>query len=329
MRLKQWLTLALIAAFVLAAVPPQGTARALGVSAVRFGATCGDFSLLVAVTGSEDDGGGLDKFRYFIFDGNGKKLYQEDAVRRVGVTGGSQVINMSYDNDGADGPPTKNPIRLQIIDLDANNNPKALLRDETVNASCLPSASPVTITENFRPVPFLKAFFVGETPLYRFPAREPIDLRIVAGKEHFAYYRSPDSQWIAIDVSGEQLMWVPTAVVSVELGRLGLPPRRIDGSDPATAAAITQPTPIPGTIIVPIGQPVGSALVTTRLRFRATPSLTGRQIGTIPFDSVVPVYGRNNAGNFIKVQYNGLLGWVSTCCINLIDVPLSQLPRVE
>jgi hypothetical protein len=331
MRIKQCLSLAVILAFVLALLPPQGSARALGVSAARFGATCGDFSLMVAVTGTTDDGGGFDKFRYLILDGNGKKLYQEDAVRRVGVTIGSQVISMSYDNDGVDGPPTANPIRLQILDLDANNNPTALLREETFNASCLPpAAAPVTMTENFRPVPFLKAFFIGETPLFRAPGREPIDLRITAGKEHFAFYRSPDSQWIAIDVSGEQLMWVPTSVVSVELGRLGLPPRRIDGSDPATGATVIPPTAIPGAVIIaPIGQPVGSALITTRLRLRSEPSLRAPLITTIPRNEVVFVYGRNVAGTFIRVEYRGLLGWVSTCCVNLIDTRLDLLPRLE
>ncbi len=329
MQTKRLLSLAVIAAFVLALLPPQGSAKALGVSAVRFGATCGDFSLMVAITGTTDDGGGFDRFRYFIFDGNGKKLYQEDALRQVGVTIGSQVINMSYDNDGVDGPPTKNPIRLQILDLNSSGNPTAILQDESFNASCLPPESPVTITENFRPVPFLKAFFIGETPLYRAPGRDPIDLKIVAGKEHYAFYRSPDSQWIAIDVSGQQLMWVPVAVVSVELNRLGFPPSRIDGSDPAKGlTTITAPTISP-IIIAPIGQPAGSALVTTRLRLRSQPSLRAPLLTVIPRNETVFVYGRNAAGTFIRVQYKDLLGWVSTCCVSLIDTRLDLLPRLE
>jgi hypothetical protein len=242
MRNKQYLCLVVISALAMALLTPQGGAYAIGVSEVRFGATCSDFSLAATVTGVGNDGGEFDRFRYLILDGNGKKLYREDAVRRVGVTISSQVINMSYDNDGVDGPPTANPIRLQILDLDANNNVVALLSEQTFNASCLPPASPVTMTENFRPTPFLKAFFIGETPLYRAPSRDPMDLRITAGKEHFAFYRSPDSQWIAIDVSGERLMWVPASVVSVEIGRLGGKPSRIDGSDPATGATAIQPT---------------------------------------------------------------------------------------
>lgn len=329
MRKKQFVSLAVIVAFVVALLTPQGSAQALGVSAVRFGATCSDFSLMVAITGTTDDGGGFDRFRYLILDGTGKKLYQEDAVRQVGVTIGSQVINMSYDNDGVDGPPTQNPIRLQILDLDGNGNPTTLLKDETFNASCLPPASsPVTMTENFRPVPFLKAFFIGETPLYIAPGRDPIDLRIVAGKEHFAFYRSADSQWIAIDVSGQQLMWVPRAVVSVDINRLGLPPTRIDGSDPATGATAIQPTASP-LIITPLGQPFGSALVNTRLRLRSEPSLRAPLLTVIPRNEVVFVYGRNAAGTFIRVQYNNLLGWVSTCCVNLIDTRLDLLPRLE
>jgi hypothetical protein len=330
MRIKQVLSLTVIAALLLVTLPPQGSAHAISVSAVRFGATCGDFSLMVAITGTNDDGGGFDRFRYLILDGNGKKLYQEDAVRQVGVTIGSQVINMSYDNDGVDGPPTANPIRLQIIDLDANGNPTALLKDETFNASCLPpAAAPVTITENFRPAPFLKAFFIGETQLFRAPGRDPMDLRIVPGKEHFAFYRSPDSQWIAIDVSGQQLMWVPVSVVSVDIGRLGVPPRRIDGSDPATAAALPQPTIAPSTGFPLLGQPFGTALVTTRLRLRSEPSLRAPLITTIPRNETVIVYARNTAGTFIRVQYRDLVGWVSTCCVSLIDTRLDLLPRLE
>ncbi|MFQ3534916.1 MAG: SH3 domain-containing protein [Aggregatilineales bacterium] len=329
MRIKRAMSFAVIVAFLLAMLPPQGSAQALGVSAIRFGATCSDFSLMVAITGTTDDGGGFDRFRYLLLDGNGKKLYQEDALRQVGVTIGSQVINMSYDNDGVDGPPTANPIRLQIINLDSNSNPTSLLQEVSFNASCLPPAISVTTTENFRPVPFLKAFFIGETPLYRFPGREPIDLRIVAGKEHFVFYRSPDSQWVAIDVSGEQLMWVPTAVVSVDIGRLGLPPRRIDGSDPATGTTFTQPTPAPSAIGVPIGQPVGTALITARLRFRSEPSLRAPILSIIPRNEVVFVYGRNTAGTFLRIQYGNLLGWVSTCCVRLIDTRLDLLPRLE
>ncbi|MCS6871746.1 MAG: SH3 domain-containing protein [Anaerolineae bacterium] len=329
MRVKKYLSLLVTVAFLLAMLPPQGSAQAIGVSAVRFGATCGDFSLMVAISGTTDDGGGFDRFRYQVLDGTGKKLYLENAARRVGVTIGSQVINMSYDNDGVDGPPTANPIRLQIVDLDANNNPTAILKDETFNASCLPPASAVTITENFRPTPFLKALFIGEAQLFRAPGRDPMDLRIGAGKEHFAFYRSPDSQWIAIDVSGEQLMWVPTSVVSVDIARLGVPPSRIDGSDPATGAAIVQPTSAPVVVIPPIGQPAGSALVTRRLRLRSEPSLRAPQLTVIPRNEVVFVYARNGAGTFIRVQYKDLIGWVSTCCVSFIDTRLDLLPRLE
>lgn len=331
--------LALILVTVLAGASLPGSARpAYAISAAKasFGATCGDFSLILAINGTTDDGNGLDKFRYLILDGAGKKLYAEDATRRLGVTVGSQVINFSYDNDGQDGPPSKNPIKLLVQDLDANGATTATLIEDTANAACLPPASPVTQPDNFRPIPYLRAKFLANSPLYRYPGREPINgLQIEAGKEFFAYYRSPDGAWVAIDVSGESLVWVPVTAISVEIGRLGVIQTRVDGSDPSNAPGqgIVGTTGTPGApgsggVTAPVPGEVSRALVTTALRLRLAPSLTATRITTIPRGTVVPVFGRSENGVFIKVQYREFTGWVSTGFIVLLEGTLPELPII-
>src|SRR5579859_7371216 len=80
---------------------------ALGGSTGGFYANCGNFSADVTVTGTYDDGGGYDDFRYKIMDAAGHLLYQEDAKRQVGVTISSTVVNLHYNMGVA---PTANPI---------------------------------------------------------------------------------------------------------------------------------------------------------------------------------------------------------------------------
>lgn len=325
----------LIATLVVALLPlmlPAEMANAAGSSKPTFLASCSTFNVIVAVSGGEDDGGGFDKFRYLVLDGNGKKLYQEDASRRIGTTVGSQVINFSYDNDGADGAPGANPIRFQVIDLDANSVPKSVLQDVTTNASCLPAVGGVTYPNNIRLNGFTKAVFLGDSQLYARPGADPLNITIPAGKEFYAFYRTADNAWVAVDVSGEALVWVAASTVSVDLNRIGIQPIRIDGADPAvpvTGGGVpTFVTPIPGGGVVG-GPVVANALITTNLRFRLSPSVSGRYLLTIPRDSVVPVFGRNRTSTWIKVQYNDLIGWVSASFISLIDSNLQALPIVQ
>jgi len=334
---NRFLALILVAVLAGASLPGQARpAYAISAAKASFGATCGDFSLIIAINGTTDDGNGFDRFRYLILDGAGKKLYAEEATRRLGVTVGSQVINFSYDNDGPDGPPSQNPIRLVVQDIDANGVVTATLTDETTNASCLPPASTITQPGNFRPIPYLRAKFLVNSLLYRAPGREPINgLQIEAGKEFFAYYRSPDGAWVAVDVSGESLVWVPVTAVSVEIGRLGVIQTRIDGSDPSNAPGQgivglpgTPTTPGSGGITAPVPGEVARALVTTALRLRAAPSLTATRITTIPRGTVIPVFGRSENGVFIKVQYREFVGWVSTGFIVLLEGTLPELPVI-
>src|SRR5215212_12078682 len=113
------LAVALVVLMLPAALPAHAATASIG----QYFASCNFFSVEVAVTGNINDGNNVDRVRYLVTDGNGKKLYQEDATRSIGVTGGSAVMNLGYDADGvADGPPGKNPVTFAALELDANNN---------------------------------------------------------------------------------------------------------------------------------------------------------------------------------------------------------------
>jgi hypothetical protein len=294
--------------------PARAAATAIGV----FYAACARFSVDVAVTGVTDDGNAQDKFRYVVVDSNGKVLYSEDASRRVGITGGSLVINFNYTG----GQPTKNPVRFQVLDLDGNNNVTSVLKEVSYDAKCLAASGLATSTRDFRPPTFLKATVLTTTPLYSAPGRDQLTLTVAAGKEHLAIYRTADGLWVAIDVGGNDLVWVPTAALSVDITRLGTPPTRIDLADPARAA-VSLPT---GGIPSPTGV---TAVVTTLLRFRALPTTASEIITRIPADTEVAVLGRTFNNRWLKVLYNGVPGWISSGFVILSKGAIRDLPVLE
>lgn len=54
-----------------------------------------------------------------------------------------------------------------------------------------------------------------------------------------------------------------------------------------------------------------SAQTHVNLRIRSGPGTSYPSVGTIPRGVTVPVTGRNAAGSWLQVQYNGQLGWVA------------------
>lgn len=313
--IRALLALVLAVVTLYTAAPAQAVSTAIGV----FYADCARFSVDVAVTGTTDDGGGFDKFRYVVLDGSGKVLYLEDASRRVGVTAGSLVINFNYTG----GQPAANPIRFQVQDLDGNNNVTAVLKEQSYDAKCRPASGTASSNRDFRPPNFLFATILTTTPLYSGPGRDRLSLNVEAGKVHIAVYRSLDSQWIAIDVGGNDLVWVPVTAVQVELARLGPPPTRIDLANPAIPTAPGVPG---GTIPSPTGV---TALTTVLLRFRTLPTTASEIIDRIPPDTEVPVLGSSFNRRWIKVIYNGVPGWVSASFVLLSSGTVRQLPVVE
>jgi hypothetical protein len=332
--MKNWLfvfvAILLVVGMLPAAAPVQAATAAIG----RLWATCGYFSVDVAISGTVNDLNGLDRFRYFVADGTGKKLYAEDATRPVGSTLGSLVVNFSYDNDGADGAPSINPIRFLVQDLDAAGNVLGVVGEASFDAACLAASGSANRSGDFRPPHFLKATFGATTPVLQSPGGQQINgLVIEAGKEQYAVYRSGDGNWIAVDVGGNDLVWVARGAANVDITRLGPPPTRIDLANPEVPT--TQPggilTPFPtvyapGTVIpgqVTVGQ------VTVRLRMRAEPSLTAPILIRIPANTVVPIFGRNAPATFVRTAYGGFVGWVSSSYVLLNNVRLLDLPVIQ
>jgi Bacterial SH3 domain len=333
MRSKNWLLVFVVALLVVGLLPAATPVHAASAAIGRLWATCGNFSVDVAISGQVDDGNGLDRFRYFVADGTGKKLYSEDASRPVGSTQGSLVVNFSYDNDGADGGPSANPIRFLVQDLDAAGNVLGVVGEASFDAACLNASGSANRSGDFRPPHFLKASFSTTTPVLQSPGGQQIGgLVIEAGKEQYAVYRTGDGNWIAVDVGGNDLVWVARSAANVDIALLGVPPTRIDLANPQVPTT-QQPgiTPFPtffapGTVIpgqVAVGQ------VTVRLRLRAEPSLTSPILIRIPANTVVPIFGRNAPATWIRTAYGGFVGWVSSSYVLLNNVRLLDLPVVQ
>lgn len=322
--------LALTGTFFSGQIAAKAATAAIG----SYYASCDSFSIDLAVNGASNDGSNFDRFRYLITDGNGKKLYQEDATRQVGVTLGSLVVNMNYDSDGAfDGPPGKNPIKFEVLELDGNNNVIGVVQEVRYDAPCIAASGNTNRAGDFRPPHFVKGTILVTTQLYQRPGFGPIGINVVQGKEHFAVYRSGDAQWVAIDVSGNNLVWIPSNTVAVDLNRLNTPPTRIDLSDPTrlvtapTFPQVGQPG-LPPVVAPGVAIPGVSALTTTTLRLRARPTTRSVIVARIPVDTSLAVIGRNDRRTWIKVIFNGLPGWVSTGFIQLVGARLSDLPIV-
>jgi uncharacterized protein YraI len=69
----------------------------------------------------------------------------------------------------------------------------------------------------------------------------------------------------------------------------------------------------------PPPQPTGiTATAKSTLRLRTAPNTTAQQVGTVPFDTTVPVFGKNGAGDWFYVEYTGVRGWVAGwfCLLN-------------
>lgn len=323
MRFKTLLRSALVLVIGAMLLPFTAPAHAATTAVGRFYAGCNNFSVDVAVSGTHDDGNGLDKFRYLIVDGNGKKLYLEDAARSVNTTVGSLVINLSYDADGVvDGQPTKNPIKFDVIDLDGNNNQIGVLYEATYDAECLAASGKTNRAGVFLPNNNTYAQVLTATVLYDGPAGASINLAIPPGKVFHAVYRAADSQWVAISVSGNNLVWVPVTSLSVDLTRLPLPPGRIDGNS-LSATAAPNNNNNGGSAIAGV---TGRTL--TSLRLRSSPAFTNNILTVVPFGTVVPVVGRNSSKIFVEVIYNGTFGWVSAFFLQLNGSTLAGLPIV-
>jgi len=322
--LKVFVIAALIVGAVFASAASVSPARAATAAVGRFYATCGYFSVDVAVSGINNDKNGTDLFRYQVTDATGKVLYLENAARAINTTQGSLVINMPYTTL----PPTKNPIQFAVVDLDGNSNPGAFLYEVRFDAQCLSASGNTNRSGDFLPPQFLKVSFKAASAIYTAPGAGQVNnITIAAGKEYYAVYRSGDGQWVQIGIGGSDLFWVPSAVLNVDLNRLNTPPNHIDMSKPDVLQT-------PGIVATPFGTPIpiqGGIVATTSvyLRFRDQPSVRSTILDVIPPNFSVAVVGTNSNRSYIKVVYNGVQGWISSRFITLTGAFLNQLPIVQ
>ena len=286
----------------------QAASTAIG----RFFAGCGYFSVDVSVSGTHDDGGGKDNFRYVVSDANNNVLYQEDATRPVNSNAGSTVVDLPYNRLNH---PTKNPVTFAVIDLDNNFNPTGTLQSTSYDASCVAPSGVALQHGLYSPAKINVGVITVTTPLYQTPGAGQLSLTVEAGKKWQTIYRSADAKWEAIFVSSNDLVWIPSTTVSVDPMLLPVPPIRIDGSGLSSPAV--------GTISV------GTAVVTTDLRLRSTPDFSSRIILVIPTNSAITVLGRNASNTFLKITFGRNSGWVLRFFTNITYAQALALPVVE
>lgn len=98
--------------------------------------------------------------------------------------------------------------------------------------------------------------------------------------------RGEANGWYQIDFNGGP-GWVSAQLVTVA-----------QGTAPAGAPAV--------------GAPSGMVLtINNNVRLRSAPTTNSETLGTLPYQAIVEVVGRNGDSSWIQVNYNGSSGWVS------------------
>jgi hypothetical protein len=320
MRRNTFLKMAAIIVLALVALPATLPVHAVATSIGLFYGGCGNFSVDLAVTGTEDDGGGLDKTRFKVTDGAGKVLYQEDVGLQVGHTVGSQVYNLPYAKNMF---PIKNPVHLAVVQLAPDGNEKWEVGFVTFNAPCLaPSGNP-TRTGYQTPNALVKGTILATTHLFEAPGVNPLTLTVNPGNIFPVIYRNRDGSWVDIYVGGNELVWIPTSTIAVDVNALAFPPTHIFGSglgagDNGGGAAGA----------------VGSGSVggvTTRgtIYIHSEPSTSSAQIGYVPRNTGISVIGRDASANWLKISYKDVTGWVSAFYVNMSPADVRKLGVVQ
>jgi uncharacterized protein YgiM (DUF1202 family) len=294
--------------------PTHAATTAIG----GFYAGCSNFNVDVALTANENDGNNVDKLRFRVTDGNNNTLYIEDFQLQVGQYQASQVFNLRY-NTAA---PAKNPIRFALVNLNAAGQDVGEVGWVNYNAPCLAAVGSTTRNGVYNPNAPIKATLPTNIPLYDSPNGTRIVPTGNAGSVFQAVYRTVDATWVALFVGGNDLVWVPTSSVSVDVWKTTVPPSRILGSGYATnqnSPTVQTPTGGVGTAVTYSGQ----------LRLRDAASTRSNTITKIPPKSTVAIIGRNAARTWLKVSYNGQVGWVSVGYVRISSANVRALPVVQ
>ena len=305
---------ALVAALLPAAIPAQAVTTAVGL----FYGGCGSFSVDVAVFGTQDNGGGYDKLRYNITDGNNNVLYQEDVTLKVGNVVGSKVFSLPYWSGRS---ASKNPVRFAVVQLDANGNTQHEVGFVTYNAPCLPAVDGVTRSGLVNFDGGINVTATSSSYLYLSPGGQTLPITTKQGYGYIAEYRSSDSAWVQITVGSNDLVWVPASSLAIDVNQLAFRPSHIFGSSVnpgANAGAVN--TTASGSASV-------SGLQTTgNVRLRSGPGAGFGVVGSLPPHTAIVALARNSNGIWMKVTGNGVTAWLNSFYTTIRSSDLRNLP---
>ncbi len=308
MSLSSWLKMVVLIAVVALILPNTYPVHAATAAIGQFYAGCGNFSVDVTVMGQNDDGNHVDRFRYQVIDGNNKVLYQEDATRPDGITNGSLVVNLPYQNI----PATANPIQFLVIELDGSGNAGAAVAGASYMAPCLPANGSANRSGIFAPPKIVTGTILGDTPLYQGPGINATGLVAHAGNTLQVIYRTPDSAWVSVFVGGNDLVWIPASAINANIAQLALQPTHIDGSSPSipgSGGSASSAAP------APTGQ---TAVTLADLRLHSAPTAAlSNVVKVIPSGTTLSVLGMSPDGAFVQVNYNGTVGWVAASFVRV------------
>ncbi len=114
--------------------------------------------------------------------------------------------------------------------------------------------------------------------------------------------RSPDNEWLRFDYLGEE-GWIGVPILTILEGNI----TSLPVADPRSIPYGGFESPRAGTTSAPSAI---TARLTSGLRLRAGPSTAYPELTSVPYNTIVPVYGRSAGNGWIQISYNGTLGWV-------------------
>jgi len=326
MKARTLFRIIVVTLMVMVMLPAAAPARAVSTAIGQFYGGCGNFSVDVAVFGTQDDGGGFDRFRYNVTDGNNKTLYQENFQIKVGSVQGSQVVNLKYSAFAG-----KNPIRFAVVDLDGGGNGTGEVGFVNYDAPCMGgSGQPVTRSGYFTPGVGVHGPIIASTNLYETPAGNALNLKVLQGEDRYAVYRNSNASWVAIFIGGNDLVWIPASSISLDFGALTVPPIRVFGS--GYSAGQNEATGATGSFASVRSGPApfsGQAVVRALVNMRAAPTSTSAKVSFVPRNATVTVLGRNKARSWVKISFNGVEGWITSYYVKISSTDLRNLPVVQ
>lgn len=213
---------------------------------------------------------------------------------------------------------------------------QALIRFYWVQLDSQPTGTPGTPTPQgptLTPLPTATATPIPATGIPPIPAgavfgtiiREPVVVaraapsinaevitRLLRGQQYVVLGKSPDRRWFLMQFSGFQ-GWVFCDYVFI----YPVSPSEV----PVASGFALQGNP--GAISGVVAQ----ALV--RLNIRAQPTSESERLGQLGIGDVAAVTGRNAAGDWYQVNFNGVVGWVAVEWTRIVEGDVNSVPVVQ